>query len=368
MTARPAIFRTSLIVALSIAALFLLDEFLAKTETREMQSAAAAAYSLGTRLLAQGKAADAVEPLRKAWVLVRENPGYELQLGNALAATGKIGEADSLIMEALNREPNDGEANLAAARLRIRQNRAVDADSFYHRAIYGQWRNDADAHRIPVRLELIEILAKQKRRDELLAESIALEGEAGNDVAVQKKLARFFLLAGAPARSADVYRALVEKDRLDGESYLGLGEAELQSGRYSQARSAFVRAALHNPGAPIQSRLQLVDTLTALDPTPRQLTSLEKYRRSRRILDWIRTDIAQQLQAKPEKSSGELAGLLRQATEALERREPAHVSNEAAEDLLSLAEHLWRVRVQAFGDVVPPAEEPLRLILEKLAA
>ncbi len=365
---RQAVVRTTVVLVVTAGGLAALDKFLAKTESGEMQRAASANYAMGTRLLAEGKATAAVEPLRQAWVLARDNAGYELALGNALAATGKTAEAEMRITAALSREPNDGEANLAAARLRVREKGAGEADSFYHRAIFGHWGADGAAQRVAARLELIELLARQNRRGEMLGELISLEEEAGEDRAVRKKLARYFLQAGSPARAANVYRQLVEKDRLDGESYAGLGEAELESGRYREARSAFIRAAMHSPEMPIRAQLELVDMLTEVDPTPRQLTSAEKYRRSSRILEWVRGDLRQQADARPEKSSAEIEDLLQRADAALTGKTPAAVSNEAAEGLLSLAEQLWRARVQAFGEAVPADQEAFRRILEKLAA
>src|SRR5206468_4239694 len=92
-----------------------------------------------SRLLDRGKPAQAVDLLRNAHVLVRQNPAYELQLGYALLLAGKPGEAQPLIEDTLQKQPNDGRANLIAARLMVARHLPSDAKAYYHRAIYGNW-------------------------------------------------------------------------------------------------------------------------------------------------------------------------------------------------------------------------------------
>jgi tetratricopeptide (TPR) repeat protein len=365
---RGPIIRSTVVIALLAMGLVALDGLLARTEMREVQGEAAKAFRQGTDLLQHGKSVDAIVPLRKAWVLERENPVYTLELGNALARIGKLNEAEPLINDALSHNPDDGEANLAAARLMIRRNALQEATSYFHRAIYGEWKNNAPVRRSAARMELVELLAEQKHYQEMLAELISLDAETEGQDQIRRRIAHFYMLAGSPARAANLYRALEQKDPMDIESLIGLGEAELKSGHYRAARTAFVRAAMHSPGSPIQSRLQLVDTLTALDPTPRQLTSIEKYRRSRRILDLARADLEQQVEANPNRATPETGALLKQVAETLSKKEPAHVNNEMAEGVLTLAEEVWRARIKDFGGSVSQEEEPLRLLVERLTS
>lgn len=355
-------------LSLIAAGLLSLDRFLERTETSEIAREAESAYQRGTSLLQQRKNDQALEFLRKAHSLERENSGYELQLGNALAAAGKTDDAEPLIMEALGRRPTDGAANLAAAHLMVEMGEETAAESFFHRAIYGEWKADGANLRIATRFELVELLAEEKHKQEMLAELISLEAEAGNDRKIRKRLAHLLLLAGSPVRAAAVYRDLTNTGPTDSESLIGLGEAELADGNYRAARNSFLRAAMHNRGAAIESRLQLLDALTALDPMPRQLTSLEKYHRSIRILDLTRSDLEQLAESNPSRDSAQIGELLKQASDAIAKRQPPHVSNEVAEAVLSLAEQLWRARIQAFGASTSQDEESLRLLLERLGS
>src|SRR3954452_14209974 len=119
-TRRPTLGLIAIIV-IAIAGLTALDVFLEKTQQAELESSAQRFYLDGTRLLKQGKAEQAVELLRRAHALVRQDPNYELELINALMAAGKIDEAEPLMNEVLQREPNDGRANLIAARLSVKK-------------------------------------------------------------------------------------------------------------------------------------------------------------------------------------------------------------------------------------------------------
>lgn len=354
-------------IAAIMATLILLDRFLAKTEQVELRREAQHLYVTGSRLLAEGKANQAVDLLRRAHALVRRNGNYQLELIDALMAAGKIGEAGPLMENILQREPNNGRANLIAARMMVQTGKAADASSYYHRAIYGVWPDGAAAHRISARMELVDFLARHGGQKELLAELLPLEQEAGGDSAIRKKLAHLFLLAGSASRAADVYHALLQQDPNDTEAYSGLGEAELQRGRYRAAQAAFLSAFRRKPGsASIRQRMELSSMITALDPTSRSLPSIEKYRRSLRILEFTRASLERCSASRPAVAH-ETAQLLTAAQAAFPKKPPAQATNELAEEKLALAEEIWQARIKACGAGASREEEALRLLMEKLA-
>ncbi len=363
-------------IVIAIAGLTALDVFLEKTQQAEIESSAQRFYLEGRRLLRQGKAEQAVEQLRRAHALVRENPNYELELINALMAAGKIDEAEPLMNDILQREPNDGRTNLIAARLSVRKGRTADAEAYYHRAIYGEWPDSsgnaddggqAAQYRIVARMELIDFLVANGKKQELLAELLPLQEEAGNDPVIEKKLAHLFLIAGSPSRAAEVYHALIQQDPRDAEAYAGLGEAELEQGRYQEAKGAFIKAVAYKPDDPsFRQGMQLANTLTALDPTPRQLSSAEKYRRSLHILDLSRARLERCIASHPTVSSNETEQLLKAALDGLSQKVPVQMTNEVAEETLGLAEKIWEARIKACGASTSAEEERLRLIMERL--
>ena len=103
---------TGAVIVIVVICLAGVDQFLARVESAEIRSTAQRSYLAGSRLLEKDKAGEAVDFLRDACTLERQNPDYELQLIAALTAAGKITEAEPLLTEILQREPNDGRCRI----------------------------------------------------------------------------------------------------------------------------------------------------------------------------------------------------------------------------------------------------------------
>ncbi len=88
--------------------------------------------------------------------------------------------------------------------------------------------------------------------------------------------------------------------------------------------------------------------MAGLDPTLRRLTSRDKYDRSIRLLQAARDSLTRC--APPEKIAGDPD--LEEADRTLKKHEPAYVTNEAAEELLGLAERIWHARLRDCGVAV----------------
>ena len=219
-----------LIVAFVIAALAFIDSALEKIERRDLENQARQAHVEGDRLVKQGKVNQAIEPLRKAHIWERSNTLYELDLIDALIAAKKAEDAQPLMNDILLREPDDGRANLSAARLMLQQGKPADAISYYHRAIYGDWTENAPAHRVAARMELVHLLVAEGRGKELLAELLNLQVEAGANMPIQKALGHLFLVAGSPSRAAAAYQAMIDHNPKDADAHAGMGETELEQG------------------------------------------------------------------------------------------------------------------------------------------
>lgn len=365
--AAPA-FGLILIVAAVIAGLAVADTFLEKTEQAELRDEASQSHSKGLEFLKKGKAAAAVDALRKTHSLDRSNLDYELDLIEALMSDDKASEAQPMMKEVLEEDPNDGRANLIAARLTSNMGKIVDAESYYHRAIYGEWPADAEVHQTAARLELVDFLVKNGKQHELLAELLPLQEEAARDRQLDAKLGHLFLMAGSPSRAAEIFRSLIQRDRNNAAAYAGLGEAELSEGDFHAAHSSFAVASARNPNDPsIHLRLDLSTALTALDPTPRWLSSIDKYRRSLRILQLATEDLNQCVANHPSVATGEGNELLESANEALSQKPAKQITNELSEGLLGIAEKLWQARTKSCGYATTADSEPLRLIMEKLS-
>ncbi len=351
-----------LVVAALVAAFFAVDLSLAKVEHDELGNQALALYQQGEALVKQGKPELALEPLREAHALERSNREYELALVDALLATRKLDQASDLLHDLLQSEPNGGEANLMMARLLVRESKVEDAESYYHRAIYGAWSDNASSHRLQARLELIDLLASRQDNVGLLAELLLLENEV-TDPATRLKIAKLYLAAGSPARAAAVYRSLLLSNPNDPKTLAGLGQTELALGDYHAAMNAFVNAYRANPAdMSARKNIELSSAVTALDPTPRRLGSNEKFRRSTRILDLARAAMQSCVETHGMATSDDLG-----KADVLLAETPRVITNESAEERLALAETLWKDRLASCGTWVTAQQQPLKLVMEKLA-
>jgi len=350
------------VLVVIIGSLSGIDAVLAKAERAEVQAEAARLYQEGTRLMSQHKDADAVESFRKAHVMVRTDPKYQVALVSALLADKRLDEAQGNLDLLLGADPNNGLANLLKARLSVTKERFAEAESYYHRAIYGSWDGDIAAHRLETRMELAQFLASRNEQKELLAELLLLETEAPDDPALRKTIAQLYVRAGSPGRAANVYRELLGHNPDDVESYRGLGQAELALGDYRAAEDAFSSAERRGPSDAAAGHLrEIASTAASLDPTVRRLSSSEKFARSTRIAEMVR-DALNRCQSSKQSSQDS-----QDAAKILAKPAPPHITNESAEARLALAEQLWKTALKTCGSGKPPGDEALRLIMSKLA-
>jgi tetratricopeptide (TPR) repeat protein len=351
-----------IVIVIVVGGLWSLDVFLARTDREAVQNQANNLYSQGVQLLKQGHASEAVELLRRANSMERDNRAYQLDYVAALMAARRFDDADGNLKTLLQSDPNNGPANLLSAQLMVQEGHIPDAESHYHRAIYGAWPENAPARRLAVRLELVQLLASRGEQGELLAELLALESEAQGKSAILKQIAHLYQVAGSPARGADVYRELIQSDPDDIEAYEGLAGDELALGDYRAALAAFLNANRRSPGNPtIQRDIGLLNAMATIDPTPRRLSSAEKFARSTRILKLTR-DVLNGC-AKWD----EAQRLVDESDKVLAKKPPANVTNELAESRLALAEQLWQARIKLCGPSTSEQEHALRLIMTKLA-
>jgi len=349
---------TLALVALAIGGLFVVDTFLEKTEQAEDRGEAARRFAEGRKLMEQGRNADAVERLNDAVAIERNNREYRLALAEALLAAANFDDAESTLNDLLQEDSTDGAANLMMARGMVREGKVVEGISYYHRAIYGRWANKPAENRVAARFELIDLLVRQNAKEDLLAELLPLQDEAMDDLVTRTKIGRLFIVAGSPARAADVFRAILRRHPLDADAYAGLGEAEFASGNYPTAETDFLTASRLNPeDDTVRKRLDLCNQVLALDPTRRGLDPPERYRRSQKLLEMAR-DAASQCSSAQD--------LQDEAAKAVKRVVPAFGQGEASEMNIDLAERIWQVRKK---DCNRPqaAPEALDLVLAKVA-
>lgn len=356
---------TFALIFLAMGALFGFDVFLASLERAERRNEARSLYEEAMSLEARRHGPQAVDRLQAAVATERGNPVYQRALAAALLGTGRVAEARAVVAARLEHEPTDGAASLLMARALVREGRPREAVSYYHRAIYGQWDDQAGDHPVQARFELVDLLARLGARRELLAELLPLQDEAPDDQTTRKRIAKLFLEAGAPARAIEIFRGLLREHGRDAETYAGLGEAEIARGNYLSARADFAAAAGLDPAdTAVADRLTLVRRVIALDPTQRGLSGEEQYRRSVALLDITYRSAADCIGSAALTSNGPL---LDSARVAIATRAPIAGRPEAIDANLDLAERLWTLRRRACPAALAEAEEPVPLVLERIS-
>ncbi len=320
-------------------------------------------------MMQDGHYAEAAERFKDAVAVERDNRDYRLALAEALLAAKSFPEAESTLNELLQRDSTDGDANLMMARVMVGEMRIPEGVSFYHRAIYGRWNAKAAQNRLRVRYELIDLLARQNDKEELLAELLPLQEEAPADVKTRKRIGQLFLSAGSSARAADVFQGILRRDPQDPDVYAGLGEAEFARGNYPAARSDFLEASRLKPGDKaveenIRKRLELSEQIMTLDPTRRGLTANERYGRSLKLIALALDEINQCLQ-RPALPAAQ--DVLDAANKALKARLVESRQNAVTDSNLDLAEQLWQIRSKQCGSAAPASGDALPLVLAKIA-
>ncbi len=361
----PSLMGTFVLIFLTIAALAAADAFLAKVERAEGQEEARRLLIEGQRLIQQARDAEAIGKLRSALSVSRGNQEAQLGLAQALLAVGRLTDAETLLQEMLQRDATDGAANLTMARVIVKEGRSAEATSYYHQAIYGRWKEDALPNRVKVRFELIDVLVRQNADREVLAELLPLQDEAPDDIQMRKRIARLYLKAGSPSRALDLFREILRQHPRDFDAYAGLGEAEFARGNYRTARTDFNAALRLSPvDEEVRKRLGICETVLALDPTQRGLSSGERYRRSLKLVELASDAMNQCLGAPPPETAHDLA---EKAGQALKRRVGSSRQEEVTETNLELAEQLWQTRQKQCEQAPAGVEEPLALVIARLA-
>lgn len=285
-TATPWEFVTAFLgVLAALGGLFLLDVALARIDRKESVSHAVSLYDEGKTLLAHGDAHTATERFASAFAMDRSNRDYELALAEGLLADGRVDEAEATLTTLLARAETDGAVNIAMARVLVREGRVEEAKSFYHRAIYGRWRDDATTHREQSRFELIDLLARRHDERELLAELLPMQDVAPESLALRRRIGHLFVAAGSPSRGIQIFRDLLRRNGSDADAYAGLGEAALVLGNFHTARADLSEAHRLAPAMPrVADLLAITDTIVALNPEERGVSAHERFERSRAVL------------------------------------------------------------------------------------
>jgi tetratricopeptide (TPR) repeat protein len=336
---------TFALVFLAIAALFAVDTYLARMERSESVVEARRLFDEARVLIAHGDGVDAIERIRDALSIERTNRFYQQTLAQTQLAVDKKADAEVTLSGLLETDPTDGQANLIMGRVLAKDGRFAEAISYFHRAIYGRWAQDAAQNRLRARFELIDLLTQRDSKEDLLAELLPVQDQVPRDLQTRARMGRLFLRAGSPTRAADIFRGIVQEAPANADGYAGLGESEFAQANYPAAERDFEAALRLGPANDtVRNRLELCGELLALDPTLRGLSSAERLNRSRKLVKLAGEEVSKCVSAG---SFNQKAGRI-------------------TESNLDLAEELWRAHAKECK-AQPAADDPLALLMARLA-
>jgi tetratricopeptide (TPR) repeat protein len=353
-----AFIATILGIVAMIGLLLFFDLFLAGIDRRESDAHAADEYTEGLRLLNRGQPAAALERFGTAAAVDRSNVSYALALGDAMLRAGRTTEADATLRTLLNRAENDGAVNLTMAHAMIREGKQQDAKAYFHRGIFGRWGADSSSRRRQARFELIDLLVEHGDARELLAELLPFEEVSADSIVLRRHLGDLFLRAGSPARAANMFREVLRRDPNDAEAYAGMGDAALGLGNFRTAKADFAAAARLRPDdVRMNARAALADTILAMDPTVRGLSTHERFTRSSGLLSRTLRAVAA--------CSGSSSALANSARALLARTVAIAADEASSEAMVGAAVDLWASRPPACNAI--NRDEALRLVQLRLA-
>jgi tetratricopeptide (TPR) repeat protein len=277
--------RSLVSVFIVLAALFGGTTWLASWYANQRGIRASQYFLAAQKLEAGGRLAPAIEDYRNA-LDVSPKSEYRLALAQALIRSGRPEGASAYLSELLRSDIGGGEPNLLLARIAAKDGHMETAVTYYQRAIYGYWGQDAQKNRIAARWELIGLLESAHMQKPVTAQLLELSEQAPGDPALLLQVAKRLLANGAPSQATELYREILREQSRNGEAQAGLAEAEFALAQYVDAQAAFRKAIRDGENNDAVRRdYETVNQVLALDPIRQDLRPIERYRRSLLLLE-----------------------------------------------------------------------------------
>jgi tetratricopeptide (TPR) repeat protein len=265
------------------AAGFVATRVAAAAERASRRADAERWYAVGERALATGRHALAIDALRHATAIDRNNPQYQLALSSALSANGQDAVARMVLLPLRSRMPEDPKVNLQLARLEARRRDLSAAVRYYQNALHGVWNDEDGEGRRDIRLELVRYLLDSDQQSRAVSELLALAANVPDDPALQMTLGELYLEAEEPGRAAEAFTRILRRSpgtanaNANANAHAGLGEALFRLGDYRRAQRELAAAPKAMPRV---SRLRTVtDLILGNDPLMPRVTMAARKQR-----------------------------------------------------------------------------------------
>jgi tetratricopeptide (TPR) repeat protein len=332
--------RAYAITFVALAALFTLTTVVVRAYQAERVAMAREELARGINLAQRGRLDDAITHLRASLALQRRNREAQLALASTLLEEGRPREAGTYLTDTLRNDPANGPANLTRARVARALGNGAEAQGYYERAIYGLWPGTAAARRLDVRFELVEMLLTQGQRDRALGELAQAKADAPADVEVGRRAAQLLDRAAAFREAAIEWRFVASQRPDDREAWAGVAASEFSLRDYAAAITAGERALALGDDAATADRVTTARAVLAADPTGRRVSSAERDRRARALLQEVVRASETCTATSGTAATAHAPGGLTASARALLSSRPHH-RGEDGDRALDLAEQLW---------------------------
>ena len=288
-------------------------------------------------------------------------------MADALVKAERWNEAEIYLDELVSEIPNSGPVNLGLGRIAIQRGDYQTAVEYYHTAIYGNWSENSPVDKVQIRLELISYLGNADRLKQVRIELLALVAESPDDLMLRKNLAHLLLNYGLPTESAQLFQEIIEKNPQDWDAFAGLGHANFALGNYLSAQRAFKKA-LGNKPEDVESKqkLEVVDRILDLDPNLRGLRTVDRYRRSRILIEETLKSLNQCVIGEATPLSISETEAVAAARKSLDSKSKPRSYSAAMEANLDLAEQVWEMRISMCGQY-ETSDEALTILMTQLS-
>ncbi len=274
LTSEPVLF--AILSALAIV-FFLFVGGLSKMYHAQQDSLANRWFSRGAADLNAQKFDAAMIEFRTALRYSRDDYDYQLNLAKSLIGLRRTAEARSYLVNLWERRPENGDVNLALARIAAQNDETDQAQRYYHNAIYAAWPADELTQRRETRVELIEYLLKIKANEQAQAELIALAANLGDDPVQQVRAGDLFLRVQDYEHALASFRMALKSGRRNEAALAGAGSAAFQLGQYAVAYK-YLESALAESPADAQSAalLKTTELVMRMDPFQRGISAAHR--------------------------------------------------------------------------------------------
>jgi Flp pilus assembly protein TadD len=293
-----------LLIALAVTAfgIFVFTKMMATREQQMESRIARDWYERGLQSMASRENETAIADFRRASASALNNQEYALTLADALATGNHDVEAEQLLRQLRESDPENAEINTDLARLLAKHAEISDAVRYYQNALYGRWAgSQIDVRRRQLRVELVGFLIAHGERNLASSELLILQTELPKQSSSWTEAAKLSLETGDLQQALKDYREAAQLDSRNVEALTGEGKISFQLRDYANARQYLKGTLELDPqSSEVHRLLSLTESVLNDDPLAPNLAPAERQRRL--VLDFQRSQ--QNLENCLDKNSG----------------------------------------------------------------